>query len=138
VEPGIFTIKLCELERQFGLLQSRIQLCQHMDRDQLCRQLEQVRTEYEENALLLQKSIEACHSKPAASLAKAQLECAQACDQALCRKSLGTFPERAETAALYAEYDMDFAVQAMRHALMAAITAMQLQLDEETQQKGDV
>ena len=34
---------------------------------------------------------------------------------------------RAESAALYAEYAMDFAIQAMRYALMAALSAVQLE-----------
>lgn len=135
IEDGIFAVKLCELERQFGRLQSRIQLCRHADREKLNREIEQLQEEYAENALLLQKSIEACRDHPAASLAGAQLSCMQEGDRALRRKSFGVSEDAAETAALYAEYDMDFAVQAMRHALLAALTAMELQLDGEIQEK---
>lgn len=135
IEDGIFAVKLCELERQFGLLQSRIQLCRHADRQKLIREIEQLREEYAENALLLQKSIEVCRVQPAASLAGAQLACMQESDRALRQKNFGASEDAAETAALYAEYDMDFAAQAMRHALLAALTAMELQLDREVRDK---
>ena len=50
--------------------------------------------------------------------------------------------DRAEAVALYAEYAMDFATQAMGHALIAALSAMVLQDKAEAQegagqQKGE-
>ena len=42
-----------------------------------------------------------------------------------------TAADRAEAAALYAEYAMDFAAQAMRRALQSALAAVELQLEQE-------
>ena len=45
---------------------------------------------------------------------------------------------QAEAAALYAEYAMDFAVQTMRYALMAALSAAQLEKNVYAfQEKGE-
>ena len=39
---------------------------------------------------------------------------------------------------LYAEYSIDFAVQAMNHALLAALTAIDAQMKCEEQQEGKI
>ena len=46
--------------------------------------------------------------------------------------------EKADTLALYAEYAIDFAVLSMKHALLAAFSAIEMQMSaEETEQKND-
>ena len=46
----------------------------------------------------------------------------------------GPQEERAEAAALFAEYAIDFAAQAVRSALLAALAAMDQQMNCEEQQ----
>ena len=46
--------------------------------------------------------------------------------------------EHAEAMALYAEFAIDFAMQAMRYALITALSAMELQMQaDENMKKGD-
>ncbi|HIR93577.1 MAG TPA: hypothetical protein IAB98_09195 [Candidatus Egerieimonas intestinavium] len=44
--------------------------------------------------------------------------------------------DQAEAAALYAEYAVDFAVQSMRYALIAAMTAIDLQMTSQEQKNA--
>ena len=59
-------------------------------------------------------------------------------DAALCGVDLAE-SRRAEAAALYAEYAMDFATQAARYALLSALSAMDLQMkyEEEREEKHE-
>ena len=44
--------------------------------------------------------------------------------------------DEAEAAALYAEYALDFATQAMKYALLASLTAIDLQMGAEEQEEA--
>ena len=92
--PGVFTGKLCELERQYGDAVDRLRLYQQADHEQVRREL------------------------------PAYLHGENTCRDA----------DRAEAASLYGEYAIDFAAQAVRHALLAALSAIDLQMscDEAT------
>ena len=72
LREGIFAVKLCELERQYGLLQTRLELCQGADHDRLRQILQDAMNDYRENALLLEKRAEGCRSPAVAELASAQ------------------------------------------------------------------
>lgn len=136
VGEGMFAIKLYELERQYGRMQSRLQLCRGEDREKIRRELHAIRDEFMENELLLKKSVENSRSPAVAALSRAQGEYYRTVRELLERElpmqlhSEITQPSEgaAEAAALYAEYAIDFAVQSMRYALMAALTAMDLEM----------
>lgn len=74
LNEGMFAIKLYELERQYGTLQSRLRLCQQKNHDKIRQELQKAIDEYKENELLLQSNVESSRSQAVAALAGAQLE----------------------------------------------------------------
>ena len=144
LRDGIFAVKLCELEHQYGLLRSRLELCQGADHERVRRLLGDVLEEVRENGLLLERSAGSARSPAAAELAAAQRDYVRRVESIL-REKLprllrdGERPkeEQAEAAALFAEYAMDFAAQSMRGALAAALTALDLQMDWEEERKEE-
>lgn len=141
----LFAIKLYELERQYQTMQGRIRLCGRQDRQALQQEMDRARREYRDRALALQESIKGCRSLAVAQLAAAQLEIAQKLEdlwdkghleKTLCSEQNFPSQTRAEAAALYAEYAMDYAMQAMQFALITALYAADQQLAAE-EPKGE-
>lgn len=143
INEGMFAVKLYELERQYGRMQSRLRLCQQDDHQKIRQELRRVMEEYQEDELLLLNNVENSRSPAVAALAGAQLDYSRRAEEILeqelpeyLRDEDGSAPEegakhQAEAAALYAEYAIDFAVQSMRYALMTALKAMDMQMDSE-------
>lgn len=135
LNQDIFAVKLYEMEKQYGRLQSRLRICGRENREKLQAELEHAKEEYEENSLLLKQSIQGSRSPAVAELAQVQWEYMHKVE-VLLKEKLGQFfhceassqaEDQAEAASLYAEYAMDFATQAMQYALIVALTAMDLQ-----------
>lgn len=143
INEGMFAVKLYELERQYGRMQSRLRLCQQDDHQKIRQELQRVMEEYQEDELLLLNNVENSRSPAVAALAGALLDYSRRAEEILeqelpeyLRDEDGSAPEegakhQAEAAALYAEYAIDFAVQSMRYALMTALKAMDMQMDSE-------
>ena len=143
INEGMFAVKLYELERQYGRMQSRLRLCQQYDHQKIRQELQRVTEEYQEDELLLLNNVENSRSPAVAALADAQLDYSRRAEKILeqelpeyLQDEDGSAPEegaehQAEAAALYAEYAIDFAVQSMRYALMTALKAMDMQMDSE-------
>ena len=142
---GIFDVKLGELERQYGETLRLLREYQHAGREQVRAQLRTLWREYRETELGLMQSINGSRSPAVAELAAAQAEY----EARICRimqeklpgylggEKAGTAEAQAEAASLYGEYAIDFAVQALRHALLAALSAIDLQLScGETEENG--
>ena len=151
LRDGMFAVKLCELEHQYGLLRSRLELCQGADHEKIRHLLADVLDDYRENALLLEQSAEGCRSPAVAGLAGGPRGRSQSRGvqrdyskrmEELLRDRLPRLmhgeedpqEERAEAAALFAEYAIDFAAQGVRSALLAALAAMDQQMNCEEQQ----
>ena len=91
--------------------------------------------------LLLEQSAEGCRSPAVAELAGVQRDYSKRMEELL-RDRLPRLmhgeedpqEERAEAAALFAEYAIDFAAQGVRSALLAALAAMDQQMNCEEQQ----
>ena len=143
LRDGIFAVKLCELERQYGLLQTRLELCQGAGHEKIRDILQDELNDYRENALLMERRAEGSRSPAVAELASAQRDYTRRMEEIL-RDKLPRLmhgeedprEEQAEAAALYAEYAIDFASQAMRSALVAALMAMDQQMNCEEEQQG--
>ena len=143
INEGMFAVKLYELERQYGRMQSRLRLCQQDDHQKIRQELQRVMEEYQEDELLLLNNVENSRSPAVAALAGAQLDYSRRAEEILeqelpeyLQDEDGSAPEegakhQAEAAALYAEYAIDFAVQSMRYALMTALKARDMQMDSE-------
>lgn len=138
LNQDIFAVKLYEMEKQYGRLQSRLRICGRENREKLQAELEHAKEEYEENSLLLKQSIQGSRSPAVAELAQVQ-EYMHKVEDLLKEKAEQFFhceatskeEDQAEAASLYAEYAMDFATQAMQYALIVALTAMDLQRNAE-------
>ena len=108
LRDGMFAVKLCELEHQYGLLRSRLELCQGADHEKIRHLLADVLDDYRENALLLEQSAEGCRSPAVAELAGVQRDYSKRMEELL-RDRLPRLmhgeedpqEERAEAAALY-------------------------------------
>ena len=133
LRDGMFAVKLCELEHQYGLLRSRLELCQGADHEKIRHLLADVLDDYRENALLLEQSAEGCRSPAVAELAGVQRDYSKRMEELL-RDRLPRLMHGAEAAALFAEYAIDFAAQGVRSALLAALAAMDQQMNCEEQQ----
>lgn len=143
LNEGMFAIKLYELERQYGTLQSRLRLCQQENHDKIRQELQKAIDEYKENELLLQSNVESSRSQAVAALAGAQLEYFRTARKMLestlpnymhCESS-SSMEDQTEATALYAEYAIDYAVQSMRYALIAALKSIDLQMSAEEQKE---
>ncbi|HIT08229.1 MAG TPA: hypothetical protein IAB55_03980 [Candidatus Merdivicinus faecavium] len=144
VNEGMFAVKLQELEQQYGRMRSRLRLLQREDHSKIRKELQMAADECRQNELLLQKNVEGSRSPAVSALAGAQLAYCRRVGKLLKRKlprclsCEGSTPheDEAEAASLYAEYAIDFAVQSARYALLAALRAIDLQMDAE-EQKGE-
>ena len=141
INQEIFAVKLYEMEQEYGKLQSRIRICGQEDHDKILEELKKTTDEYKEYSLILQKSAENSRSPAVAELSRAQLEYSRKMEQLLkgeLEKEMhsegNSLPEdKAEAITLYSEYALDLASQTMRYALIASLSAMDLQLKAEEQ-----
>lgn len=138
-QQELFATKLRELEQEHERIRSRLRLCQGEDRQQVRQELDQLTREIDETDAALQQAADTSHSPAVAALSAAQLEYEDRVGRILREKlprylhcsATDAASDRAEAAALYAEYAMDFAAQAMRRALQSALAAVELQLEQE-------
>lgn len=138
----LFAAKFGELEAQYARLEQRFTLCRTGDRESIrqeCGLLADECTAWED-ALCAQ--VKDGRSKAVEALSLAQLTYHRRIRQIL-EDDLPRFLHSeaagngAEGAALYAEYALDAAAQAMRHALLAALYATGLQMDAEQGSKAE-
>ena len=145
LQQGVLAVKLCELAKEYGLLQSRIQLCQEKNPTQLQQILEQINDECEAHRIILEQNARSGRLPAAAALAQAQLTYEQRAEELLNQdllqdmygRNATAIEDRAEASTLYAEYAIDFATQAMLYALTAAIQALELQMRVDQNIKPD-
>lgn len=124
---GMFSAKLREMEREYGTMQRELRRLE-AGRENSPRELDEIWREYEEQLARLERTARTCRSPAMARMADLQREYERKMEQILQERLTGAGAEgQAEAAALYAEYAMDFAVQTMRYALMAALSAAQLE-----------
>lgn len=142
MQQSFLTVKLYELEQQQGKLQARIRISQNEDPEEIKKEIDKIKSECEEEDILLKQSVRASHSKAVAALAEAQLCYERRVDEIV--KDI--FPEtihrkasfeedRAETAMLYAEFSIDFALRAAKNAQCAALTAVAMELENRMEER---
>lgn len=123
---GIFAVKLCELEQEYGRLLSRLQLLQGKDAARIRWEREQMQEEYREHGLLLEETARSCRSHTMAHLTELQQNYERQMTEIL---ESDHRTGQAETLTLASEYAIDFATQAMRYALLTALRAQELQME---------
>lgn len=136
VQQGVFSAKLCEMDEQYERFQARLMTCQQMEHEAIRRECGYMARECRESEYILAQSMKGCRSRAVRRLADIQLEYMKKADDILendMAEDMSDIADRAERRAeastLYAEFSMDFAVQAMRHAMRAALTAIDAQMD---------
>lgn len=133
---GFLENKLQELKEQYQQLSREFQCVPQLDHDALCRLLKQLRQECSQQELLLQNCTTHSRSPAIAALSQTQLSYCRRARQILEQEmpaylhSEGSSLQQvqAESAALYAEYAVDFAALSARYALLAALSAIDVQM----------
>lgn len=143
MSTGVLKIKLYELEQNYEKMEGRLHLCQNSDKSKLTRELQQLKDEYEEKNFLLKKSAEHSRSPAVTALSAEQMKFFKNAENIIKTKlplymqseEAYTDETKAEASALYAEYAVDFAVQAMRYALISSMEAIIAQLESENKKE---
>ena len=133
----IFTAKLHELEQQYECLRKRLEICNAQSHRQIHRELESARQEYNSLELRLKQIVKNSRSPAVSSLAKVQLEYSQKTERLLKDQITADLhsdantpgEDREEASALYAEYAIDFASMAVKYALRASLSALDMQTE---------
>lgn len=139
LNDGIFAVKLCELEEQYGKLQYKIRVCEQGEYKKIQTELQKAIDEFEEKNQILKERIKNCRSKAVLKLSGAQLEYRQK-TQELMREQIvsdihsddsSAVDDKKEASALYAEFAMDFAALSVQQALIAALSALKEQVESD-------
>lgn len=133
LNKGMFDIKIQELNQQYSQMQNHILLCQTGNQDEIQKEIKKIEEECKENDRLLRNRVDKSRSKIVSNLAAAQLDYSNKIEDILSDDSLCC----EESAALFAEYALDFATQTMRYALLAALNAVNLQMEGEKKNRSD-
>lgn len=128
----MLSVKLYELDAKLGRLHSRIMMSETGGHKQLAADIEKVRRESEAEELALKNRLSYSRSHTVKEIAQVYQEIDALVQKS--RKELLPCAEKkcreasAEDALLYAEYSLDFAMQAANRALLATLEAIDAQL----------
>lgn len=137
MENELFTVKLCELEKQYRDMRSRIYLMQQDDHEAIKQELKKMEEAYDKTMRLLRENTRGCRSPAVRALNEAQIAYDSRIkeimkkDMPRCIRADDRQEAKAEAKTLYAEYSIDFAVQAVQSALMAVLSALDEQMNFE-------
>lgn len=137
IYQDILGVKLHELEQQYKHLQNRLEICEREDPGQIHRELESAKKEYDALRQRLKNAVENSRSPAVSRLAKVQLAYGRETENLLKEQVVADLhsdantpvEDREEASALYAEYAIDFASMAVKYALIASLSAMDMQTD---------
>lgn len=132
MEPSPFFVKLFELEQDYQALQNCLQVCRSMNTEELHAEIAKIQYTCDEVNSRLENSIHSSRSPAVSELAQAQKSYYQTVKE-LREKKLPAYlhsecgDDELEARMLYAEYAIDFARQSICHALIAALTAVDME-----------
>lgn len=121
---GMFDLKFKELEKQYLRMQNFFTLCQDGDKQKIRNEIEIIKAECNKMDSILKDRVCNSRSKEVSWLSAAQRDYERRISDIVDYRS-------PESAALYAEFAIDFATNAMGHASLAVLYAIDLQLVEE-------
>ena len=139
---GILSVKLYELDKKISQVHSRIQRSEAESHGQIREEIEALRNAYQENQLMLRNKLQFSKAGVVAKLLeayneveqiiqKAQMEAGGPSNEALKQKS------STEEQILFAEYALDFAMQAANHALLISLEAIDAQMTQQEKEEED-
>ncbi len=144
MQQSFLTVKLHELEKQQGKLQTGIRVCQKEKAEEIEEKVNELKAECEAEDILLEQNVKTAHSKAVRALSNAQLaydeKLAEIKDKILpecIREGTSFCEDKAESAMLYAEFSIDFALRASKNALQDALTAIAMEKECEERRKND-
>lgn len=132
-------LKLEELDMQYKSLHNHIKMCKRAAPGQIRKEIEAILEENKENRRMMQEAIQNGRSPAITAMSKLQLEYAKKSSAIL--EALPFFlgsddlyekenkhEEEMEASALYAEYAVDFAQQAIRQAILAVLNVVETEM----------
>ena len=125
------------LEQEYEHLRNRLEICEGEDPGQIHRELESAKKEYDTLQLRLKSTAGTSRSPAVSRLAKVQLAYGRKTENLLKEQVTADLhsdantpvEDREEASALYAEYAIDFASMAVKYALLASLSAIDMQTD---------
>ena len=137
IYQDILRAKLRELEQEYEHLRNRLEICEREDPGQIHRELESAKKEYDALQLRLKNTVETSRSPAVSRLAKVQLTYSTETEKLLKEQVAGDLhsdgntpgEDKEEASALYAEYAIDLASMAVKYALLASLSAIDMQTD---------
>lgn len=138
----LLSVKLGELDREFEKLRSRIHLGEEASREEIEREIVQLRRDCASNELNLRSKLSLSRAETVSRLSKTYGRVEQIIKDAKEEISFPASAEEwtkslsAEEKALLAEYALDFAVQAANRALLISLEAINdaLELQEKEEE----
>lgn len=139
---AVLAVKLNELDQKIGKLYGRIEIASFSDHEQIRREAESLGIECMENKLALRKKLKLSKARVLKGFSDAYDELEEIIGRAETELGLsGTAAAEdalsADERILFAEYSLDFAMQAADHALLTALEAIDAQMTEEEKEGGN-
>lgn len=136
----ILSVKLCELDKKFAQLHSRIQLTEILDSEEIGENIRTLQRECAENKLTLHNKMKFSRAQKVKLLLKTYDEVEEIIQgaQEEIRESMKCDREEdlpAEELLLLAEYALDFAVQAADGAMLISMEAIRAQMEQEEKEE---
>ena len=137
IYQDILRAKLRELEQEYEHLRNRLEICEGEDPGQIHRELESAKKEYDTLQLRLKSTAGTSRFPAVSRLAKVQLAYGRKTENLLKEQVTADLhsdtntpvEDREEASALYAEYAIDLASMAVKYALLASLSAIDMQTD---------
>lgn len=135
----ILSIKLYELDKKIGQLHSRIRLSESAEHESINEQISALRKECTENEAVLCDRLRYSKAGVVSRLGEAYTEIVRIIKETketFCSSGgeKGSDDFSVEEKILFAEYSLDFAMQAANHALLASMEALDAQMRQQEQE----
>ena len=135
----ILSIKMYELDKKISRLQSRIQMSESADHDRIRAEKAELQRECAESETELRTRLRHSRNSSVAVLAESYGEIEKSIKTAVARmenadgkESEESFP--ADEKIMFAEYALDFAMQAVNHALLVSMEALDAYMSQQEEQ----
>ena len=135
----ILSIKMYELDKKISRLQSRIQMSESADHDRIRAEKAELQRECAESETELRNRLRHSRNSSVAVLAESYGEIEKSSKTAVARmeNADGKEPEEsfpADEKIMFAEYALDFAMQAVNHALLVSMEALDAYMSQQEEQ----
>ena len=139
----ILSVKLYELDKKLGQVHSRIRISESASLAQIRAEAEALRNECRENELTLRNRLQLSKAGSVSKLAEAYSEVEQIVQNAKARigcPSAGDWKDKlsVEEKILFAEYALDFAMQAANRALLISLEAIDASMTQQEKEETEV